>query len=99
LVCYSRPAVYAYVPNFVSIGLFCRSLAAKNPQFLTYFAIFWTSTMKKLKTVFFLILMVIGRLALSFDYEPHAVSITGTTYSVCLCVDAWMPAFSFDESL
>ena len=42
-MCYSRPAVYAYVPNFVSIGLFCRSLAAKNPQFLPYFAIFWTS--------------------------------------------------------
>ena len=43
LVCYSRSAVYAYVPNFVSIGLFCRPMAAKNPQFLPYFAIFWTS--------------------------------------------------------
>jgi len=42
-VCYSRPAVYAYVPNFVSIGLFCRPLAAKTPRFLPYFAIFWTS--------------------------------------------------------
>jgi len=40
-VCYSRPTVYAYVPNFVSIGLFCRLLAAKN--FLPYFATFWTS--------------------------------------------------------
>ena len=30
-MCCSRPAVYAYVPNFVSIGLFCRPLAAKNP--------------------------------------------------------------------
>ena len=40
---YSRPTVYAYVPNFVSIGLFCRPLAAKNPQFLPIFAIFWTS--------------------------------------------------------
>ena len=37
LVCYSRPAVYAYVPNFVSIGLFCRPLAAKNPPILPYF--------------------------------------------------------------
>ena len=34
---YSRPTVYAYVPNFVSIGLFCRPLAAKNPKFLPYF--------------------------------------------------------------
>ena len=42
-MCYSRPAVYAYVPNFVSIGLFCRPLAAKNPNFLPIFAIFWTS--------------------------------------------------------
>ena len=42
-MCFCRPAVYAYVPNFVSIGLFCRPLAAKNHQFLTYFAIFWTS--------------------------------------------------------
>jgi len=42
-VCYSRPKVYAYVPNFVSIGLFCRPLAAKTPQFLPFFAIFWTS--------------------------------------------------------
>ena len=43
MVCYSRPVVYAYVPNFVSIGLFCRPLAAKNPLFLSNFAIFWTS--------------------------------------------------------
>ena len=36
LVCYSRPAVYGYVPNFVSIGLFCRPLVAKktNLRFL-----------------------------------------------------------------
>ena len=33
-MCYSRPTVYAYVPNFVSIGLFCRPAAAKKPQFL-----------------------------------------------------------------
>jgi len=38
----SRPTVYAYVPNFVSIGLFCRPLAAKNPQFLPILVIFWT---------------------------------------------------------
>jgi len=31
--------VYAYVPYFVSIGLFCRPLAAKNPNFV----VFWTS--------------------------------------------------------
>jgi len=31
MVCYSRPTVYAYVPNFVSIGLFSRLL------------FFWTS--------------------------------------------------------
>ena len=41
LVCYSRPAVYGYVPNIVSIGLYCRPLPAKI--FLPYFAIFWTS--------------------------------------------------------
>jgi len=28
-----QPMVYAYVPNFVSIGLFCRLLAAKNFKF------------------------------------------------------------------
>jgi len=48
-VCYSRSTVlyrwsaiahqYAYVSNFVSIGLFCRPLLAKNP----IFAVFWTS--------------------------------------------------------
>jgi len=43
LVCYSRPTVSAYVPNFVSIGLFFRPLAAKKPQYLPNFAIFWTS--------------------------------------------------------
>jgi len=37
-VCYSRPKVYAYVPNFVSIGLFCRPLLAKNAIFCS----FWT---------------------------------------------------------
>ena len=34
---YSRPTVYAYVPNFVSIGLFCRPLAAKTPKFCRFF--------------------------------------------------------------
>ena len=38
-MCYSRPAVYAYMPNFVSIGLFCRPVAAKK-EFLP---LFWTS--------------------------------------------------------
>ena len=31
--------VYAYSPNFVSIGLFCRPLAAKKPQFLPFFGL------------------------------------------------------------
>ena len=38
-MCYSRPTVYDYVPNVVSIDLFCRALAAKNP----ILAIFWSS--------------------------------------------------------
>jgi len=40
MVCYSRPTVNAYLPNFVSIGLFCRPLLAKKK---TIFAVFWTS--------------------------------------------------------
>ena len=39
VVCYSRRTVYAYVPNFVSIGVFCRPLAVKTPNF----CVFWTS--------------------------------------------------------
>jgi len=39
LVCYCRPTVHVYVPKFVSIGLFWRPLAAKNPNFCR----FWTS--------------------------------------------------------
>jgi len=31
--------VYVYVPKFVSIGLFCRPLAAKSPQFLLFFGL------------------------------------------------------------
>ena len=41
-MCYSRPTVYAYVPNFVSIGLLCRPVAAKTPNFchiLPYFGL------------------------------------------------------------
>jgi len=38
-----RSTLTRYVPNFVSISLFCRPLAAKTPQFLPYFVIFWTS--------------------------------------------------------
>ena len=43
LVCYSRRMAYAYVPNFVSISLFCRNLLAKNPIFavLLNFGIQW----------------------------------------------------------
>ena len=39
MVCYSRPTAYAYLPNLVSIGVFCRPLLAKTP----IFAVFWTS--------------------------------------------------------
>ena len=35
---YSRPMVYAYVPNFVSIGLFCRTVSAKY----AICCVFWT---------------------------------------------------------
>jgi len=38
-VCYSRPTVYVYLRNFVSIGLFCRPVAAKNPKFLPFFGL------------------------------------------------------------
>ena len=38
-MCYSRPTVYAYVPNFVSIGLLPHPLLAKN----TNFSVFWIS--------------------------------------------------------
>ena len=37
-MCYSRPAVYVYVPNFI-----LSSSGGENPQFEPYFAIFWTS--------------------------------------------------------
>ena len=39
LVSYSRPMVHVYLRNFVSIGLFCRPLAAKNPHFLRFFGL------------------------------------------------------------
>ena len=42
LVCYSRATVYVHLRNFVSIGLFCRPVAAKTPIFAV-FAVFWTS--------------------------------------------------------
>jgi len=35
-VCYSRPTVYVYLQNFVSIGLLCRPLATKNPNFCRF---------------------------------------------------------------
>ena len=35
-MCYSRPTVYAYAPNFVYIGLLCRPLLAKNPNFCRF---------------------------------------------------------------
>jgi len=33
---YSRPAVHVYVPNFVSIGLFCHPLAAETQIFAVF---------------------------------------------------------------
>ena len=39
LVSYSRPSEYVYLPHFISIGVFCRPVAAKNTQFCR----FWTS--------------------------------------------------------
>jgi len=40
VVCYSRPTVYAYVSNFVSIGLFSVTLCWRKTPI---FAVFWTS--------------------------------------------------------
>jgi len=37
---YSRPTVYAYVPNFVSIGLFCRLWRRKKPNFCQFLRFF-----------------------------------------------------------
>ena len=37
---YSRPTVDVYLRNVVSIGLFCRPVVAKNPNFLPFFAVF-----------------------------------------------------------
>jgi len=39
LVTYSRPTVHAYLPNLVSIGLFCRPLLAKDPNFCRFFGL------------------------------------------------------------
>jgi len=36
VVCYSTPMVYVYVSNFVSIGLFCCPLLAKNLDFCRF---------------------------------------------------------------
>ena len=36
-MCYSRPTVYVYLRKFVSIGLFYRPVAAKNPNFCRFF--------------------------------------------------------------
>jgi len=41
LVCCSRPTVYAYLPNFVSIGLFCGPLSSGDEK--NNFCRFWTS--------------------------------------------------------
>ena len=37
LVSYSRPMVHVYLQNFISIGLFCRPVAEKNPNFCCFF--------------------------------------------------------------
>jgi len=39
VVCYSRPMVYAYVPNFVSMGLFCRPVGEKKNNFCCFFGL------------------------------------------------------------
>ena len=39
MVCYSRPTVYAYVQNFVLIGLFCRPLLAKKTPIFALFGL------------------------------------------------------------
>ena len=37
---YSRPTVYVYLRNFVSIGLFCRPVATKNPNLCVFLSFF-----------------------------------------------------------
>ena len=39
-MCYCRPTAYAYMPNFVSIGLFCRPLGRKTPNFCQFLRFF-----------------------------------------------------------
>ena len=38
-MCYSSATVYAYMPNFVWIGLFCGPLLAKTPNFCRFFGL------------------------------------------------------------
>jgi len=53
---YSRPTVYVYLRNFVSIGLFCHPVAAENPNFCRFFGLLhlvvspFGSSLRKLNT-------------------------------------------------
>jgi len=82
-VCYSRPTVYAYVPNFVSIGLFCRHLLAKKPQFLPFFELWHLvvspigSRLRKLNTSTKLRIFPYPSVSKSFLYSNAFVAKSG----------------------
>ena len=45
LVCYSSPIVYAFMPNLITIGLFCHTWVADSPKFCRFLDLpFWLHT-------------------------------------------------------
>ena len=74
LVCQSKPIDCAYVPNFVSIGLFCLSLVAKNPIFycFTDFGISWCCQMA----------MMWESLTQVHNYKPSPIQ----PFENCFCI-------------
>ena len=94
-MCYSKPTVYAYVPNFVSIGLFCRPLVAKNPNFCHIFGAPSGKTMRQIPKSFWRCKNVLEVLYHRAKFggariSPAARAATNVEFlSVCLSDTLW----------
>jgi len=67
--------VYVYLRNFVSIGLFCRPVAAKKKQF---FVVFWTSSFSDVSIGINLRKLSTGAQLQTF---PYATALKSLLYS------------------
>ena len=95
MVCCSKTAVYAYVPNFVSIGLFCRPLLAENPTFCRFLSFFGLQHLVMSPIGISLTKLNMGAQLQNFNYPTASKSVPHRLYSNAFMAKSGVQSLTF----